>query len=167
MIYKGNFADWIDDRWIDYILNNPGTLRPKTTSENPDCEEFRQATAAGYDLTKTYWHHYTNTNDTFPLAVELPFDNERNHIWWFIKMMPGMFMPMHKDPHAVEEKNCKRYWMALQDYQEGHIHINNGQFLSNYKKGDTWEYDDAQSIHGACNIGYSPRIVFNFSTYDL
>lgn len=164
MIYKGNYASWIKDEWVKYLLDNDGTPRPQTSGDNPDSEEFRIATAAGYDLSKTYWYHYTN--HTFPLTVTLPFDTDRNHIWWFIKMKPGMFMPMHKDPHAVEEKNCKRYWMALQDYQEGHIHINAGQFLSNYKKGDVWEYNDAQAVHGACNISYIPRIVFNFSTFD-
>ena len=165
MIYIGNYSHWIKDEWIEYLCNNDGTLRPKTTKENPDSQEFRIATAAGYDLSKTYWHHYTNTNNTFPLQLELPFANDHSHIWWFIKMTPGQFMPMHKDPHAVEEQDVKRYWMALQDYEEGHIHINNRHFLSDYKKGDLWMYDDPMSIHGACNIGYSPRLVFNFSTY--
>jgi hypothetical protein len=166
MIYIGNYKEWIQQEWIDYLLTTNGTLRPKTTSENPDSEEFRVATSVGYDLSKTYWHHYTNTNNTFTLPLELPFDNNKNHIWWFIKMSPGQFMPMHKDPHAVAEKNVKRYWMALQDYEEGHIHINAGHFLSDYKKGDLWMYDNPTAIHGACNIGYSPRLVFNFSIYE-
>jgi len=164
MKYIGNYSSWIKDEYIDYLLNNDGTPRPKTTSENPDTEEFRMATEAGYDLSQTYWYHYTN--NTFPLSVTIPFDSEKNHMWWFIKMKPGMFMPMHKDPHTVEETNCKRYWMALQDYHPGHIHINGKHFLCDYKKGDVWEYGDAQEVHGACNIGYIPRLVFNFSTFD-
>ena len=166
MKYLGNYSDWIQQEWIDYLMNNPGSARPQNTKENPDSPEFRKATSVGYDLTKIYWYHYTNTNNTFPLPLEIPFEKERKHIWWFIKMNPGMFMPMHRDPHAVEEINVKRYWIALQDYEEGHIHINAGQFLSNYKKGDMWMYDDPTAIHGACNIGYSPRLIFNFSTYD-
>lgn len=166
MNYIGNYSDCIKQEWIDYLLTTDGTPRPATTKENPDTEEFRIATAAGYDLSATYWYHYTNTNNTFPLTVEIPFDSNKNHIWWFIKMNPGMFMPMHKDPHAVGEPHVKRYWMALQDYQEGHVHINAGHFLSNYKRGDVWEYNNAQAIHGACNIGYTPRLVFNFSTFE-
>jgi hypothetical protein len=166
MQYIGNYTNWIQQEWIDYLLSNDGTPRPQTLSENPDSPEFRKATSVGYDLSKIYWYHYTNTNNTFPLALDIPFEKDRKHIWWFIKMNPGMFMPMHKDPHAIEETNVKRYWIALQDYEEGHIHINGGQFLSNYKKGDMWMYDDPTAIHGACNIGYSPRLIFNFSTYD-
>jgi hypothetical protein len=166
MQYIGNYANWIQQEWINYLLSTDGTPRPQATHENPDSPEFRKATSVGYDLTKIYWYHYTNTNNTFPLPLEIPFEQNRKHIWWFIKMNPGMFMPMHKDPHAIEETNVKRYWIALQDYEEGHIHINAGQFLSNYKKGDMWMYDDPTAIHGACNIGYSPRLVFNFSTYD-
>lgn len=167
MVYIGNYSNWIRDEWIDYLLKNEGIPRPKTTSENPDCEEFRIATQAGYDLSKIYWYHYTNTTNTFPLPVEIPFEKNRDHIWWFIKMMPGMFMPMHRDPHAVDEKNVRRYWMPLQDYQEGHVFIYNNQLLTDYKKGDVWMYDESQEVHGACNIGYTPRLVFNFSTFDL
>ena len=115
MEYIGNYSHWIKDEWIEYLLTNNGTPRPKTTNENPDSEEFRKATEAGYDLTQIYWYHYTNTNNTFHLPLEIPFDNHLSHIWWFIKMTPGQFMPMHRDPHAIEEKNVKRYWMALQD----------------------------------------------------
>jgi hypothetical protein len=167
MIYKGNYSSWIQDKWINYLLNNDGSPRPKTRSENPDSEEFRIATVAGYDLNNIYWYHYTSSNKTFPISLEIPFENERSNIWWFIKMNPGMFMPMHRDPHTEEEINCRRYWMALQDYEPGHIFIYNKELIVDYKKGDIYMYDDSRELHGACNIGYTPRLVFNFSTYDV
>jgi hypothetical protein len=164
MIFIGNYCDWIQQEWIDYLLANNGTPRPRTTEANPDSPEFRKATSVGYDLTQTYWYHYDHKSS--PLKITPPINIDKNSMWWFIKMLPGQFMPMHKDPHTIEEKNVKRYWMALQDYEEGHIHINAGNFLSNYKKGDLWMYNDPTSVHGACNIGYSPRLIFNFSTYE-
>ena len=166
MIYIGNYASWVQDEWVDYLLQNNGTPRPKTTSENPDSEEFRIATSAGYDLTQTYWYFYNENNKNFPFEIELPIEHRRSFRWWFNKTNPGMFMPMHRDPHASEEINCNRYWMSLQDYVPGHVFIYNNQLLTNYKKGDIWMYDNAQDVHGSCNIGYTPRLIFNFSLYD-
>ena len=57
MIFVGNYSEWIQQEWIDYLLAHDGTPRPKTTEENPDSPEFRKATEVGYDLTKTYWYH--------------------------------------------------------------------------------------------------------------
>ena len=163
MIYLGNYNNWIQQSWINYLLTHDGTKRP-SGGHNPDSEEFRIATAAGYDLTQTYWHHYDQ--DSCPLNPGTPFDTDKELMWWFIKLTPGKFMPMHRDPHTIEFKNPKRYWMPLQDYHEGHIFMYNNQVLVDYKKGDLYEYPNAQEIHGACNIGYTPRLTFLFTLYD-
>jgi len=166
MKYIGNYKDWINPDWIQYLLNYNGTLRP-SGGDNPDSEEFKIATKVGYDLTKTYWQHYCNTS--CPLVVTSPINTDREIMWWFIKMLPGNFMPMHRDPHVTEKdkSNCSRYWMPLQDYEPGHVFIYNDEFMCNYSAGDLWMYDDANEIHGACNIGYSPRLTFQFTTYDI
>jgi hypothetical protein len=148
-------------------LANNGTLRPKTTKANPDSPEFRIASAAGYNLENIYWHHYDQ--DSCPLNISPPIVTDKSVMWWFIKMMPGHFMPMHRDPHITldkEKTNCTRYWMPLQDYSPGHIFIYKETFMTNYKAGDLWAYDDANELHGACNIGYTPRLTFQFTTYD-
>jgi len=165
MKYIGNYADWINIEWVHYLLNNEGTPRPKTTKANPDSPEFRKATSAGYDLTQTYWQHYDQ--DSCPLTFIPPFKTNGKLMWWFIKMLPGNFMPMHCDPHVTESGviDCKRYWIPLQDYEHGHVFIYNKEFITDYKAGDVFMYDDANEIHGACNIGYTPRLVANFSTY--
>lgn len=168
MIYIGNFKDWIDDKWIQHIQSVDGIPRPKTASENPDCEEFELATQAGYDITKTWWYHYSVKN--FPFLIgNPPWDQKRNCLWWFIKMKPGGYMPMHKDPHIYNQSwlNCRRFWIAVQDYEPGHIFLSDDLFLSNYNIGDVWEYDSANDLHGACNIGYNNRISFLITTYDL
>jgi hypothetical protein len=165
MKYIGNFIDWITPKLIEYLLTHDGTRRPGGGA-NPDSEEFRRATSVGYDLTKTYWHHYDDKSTTLQITPPIPV--EGNVLWWFIKMTPGQFMPMHKDPHVTETgyTNCTRYWMPLQDYQDGHIFLYNQQFMHGYKAGDLWAYDDANEIHGACNIGYTPRLTFQFTTYE-
>jgi hypothetical protein len=165
MIYVGNFAEWVQQEWVDYLLHTDGTLRPKSSEHNPDSEEFRIATAAGYDLSQIYWHHYDEKS--CPIKPGTPFDvGDKKILWWFIKLTPGKFMPMHRDPHTLEYKNPKRYWMALQDYQPGHIFMYNDQALTGYKKGDLYCYPDAQEVHGACNIGYTPRLTYLLTVYD-
>jgi len=164
MIYIGNYSNYIQQEWIDFIMSNDGTRRPGG-GRNPNVEEFQNASKSGYDLTQTYWYIYES--DTFPFTINPPITVSNVFIWWFIKMLPGNIMPMHKDPHAVNEQNSKRYWMALQDYEPGHIFIYNKELLTDYKKGDIYMYDDSRELHGACNIGYVPRLVFNFSTYDI
>jgi hypothetical protein len=165
MLFVGNYKDWIKPEWIEFLLANDGTKRP-SGGENPDCEEFRMATSVGYDMTKTYWHHYTGAK--FPFEIAPPFTTDKKYMWWFIKMTPGQFMPMHRDPHITQDgfTNCTRYWVALQDYDPGHIFIQGTQVLVNYKAGDIWSYDDANEIHGACNIGFTTRLTAHFTTYD-
>jgi hypothetical protein len=165
MKFIGNFASWINPNWVNYLLTNDGTLRP-SGGGNPDSEEFRIATSAGYDLTQTYWQHFDEKS--CPLVITPPIDTDKHVMWWFIKMLPGKFMPMHRDPHVTdyEFKNCTRYWMPLQDYSPGHVFIYNKEFIVDYCAGDLWAYDDANEIHGSCNIGYTPRLTFQFTTYD-
>ena len=166
MIYVDNYAEWINPEWVEYLMTHDGTKRPGG-GHNPSTDEFRHATEVGYDLSKTYWHHYDH--DSCPLIVTPPIDTDKDIMWWFIKMIPGQFMPMHKDPHVTtdnDKSDCIRYWMPLQDYAPGHIFVYGDTVITNYKAGDLWYYSDANKIHGACNIGYTPRLTFQFTTYN-
>jgi hypothetical protein len=163
MIHLGNYHNWIQPEWIEYMMSHDGTPRP-SGGRNPSSEEFKNAVSTGYDLKQTYWYIYEP--DTFPFKIHPPINMDGKFLWWFIKMLPGNIMPMHKDPHALEEKNSKRYWMPLQDYAPGHVFIYEKQLAVDYKKGDLFEYNNSHAIHGACNIGWSPRLIACFSSYD-
>jgi hypothetical protein len=166
MNFLGNYKDWIKPELIEYLLSNDGVRRPDA-GENPDCEEFKLAPSVGYDLSKTWWHFYNEKS--FPFEIQLPFETDQKFTWWFIKMMPGHYMPMHRDPHVTKDSdksNCSRYWMPLQDYSPGHVFIYDDEMITRYTAGDLWKYTDANAIHGACNIGYLPRLTFLFTTYD-
>jgi hypothetical protein len=166
MKYLGNYANWIQPEWVEYLLNNDGTLRPKTLSDNPNSEEFQIATKVGYNLNETWWHHYCETS--CPLKITLPILTENKSMWWFIKMLPGGKMPMHKDPHVAEEgtEYCTRYWMPLQDYEPGHIFMYKDSLIANYQAGDLYTYEDPYGLHGACNIGYTTRLTFQFTIFN-
>lgn len=166
MKYLDNYRTWIKQEYIDFLLSNNGTPRPNG-GKNPDCEEFRIAPTVGYDMSATWWYFYDPSD--FPFELTPPFEGNRKWIWWFIKMLPGNYMPMHRDPHVYADdriKDCKRYWMPLQDYQDGHVFIYDNKMITDYHAGDLYAYDDANAIHGACNIGYTPRLTFLFTTFD-
>ena len=93
--------------------------------------------------------------------LDLPLSN---YHWWITKLYPGQFMPMHTDPHT-HEQSCNRYWIPLQDYQPGHIFIYKDKFITDYKAYDVFEYENEQDMHGAANIGHTPRVVLQVTEY--
>ena len=162
----GNFKEYIRQEWLDEILNSKGMGRPaegKTPDSPEEVLEYQKALSAGYKSTDTYFYMFDKSNTSFNL--ELPFINKKHH-WWITKMLPGNFMPMHIDPHALYQKNSERYWMPWQDYCPGHIFLYEDQFVSNYKKGDLYKYSESSALHGAANIGHVPRIILQVSTYE-
>lgn len=167
MKYIGNYNSWIDSRWLAEVLTSRGTGRPKEGQlpDSPEmAEEYRKAVAAGYKNDVIYFWMFDKHNVTF--EIPKPPWVENNFHWWITKMLPGNFMPIHKDPHTMYQPNSKRFWIPLQDWEIGHIIAYEDVVLTNYKAGDVWEYDDSTALHGAANIGYTPRIVLQVSTYD-
>jgi hypothetical protein len=166
MNYIGNYENWLQPEWIYELLHNTGVARPKEGKrpDSPEEElEYKKARAAGYTDDAVYFYMFDQNSVTF--KINPPFITEKHH-WWITKMMPGNFMPIHRDPHTLYQKNSKRYWMPLQDWEIGHIFMYENKVITDYKKGDLWQYDDSQTLHGAANIGYSPRLVLQISTYE-
>ena len=166
MKYIGNYSSWIDQQWIDYILNNPGFGRPvegKKPDSPQELAEYQKMRNAGYKDDAKYFYMFTREN--FPFELHVPFTDRQYH-WWVTKMNPGNFMPMHIDPHTLYQPGSQRFWVAFQDWQPGHIIMYENQVITDYKKGDVYAYEDANALHGAANIGYVPRIILQVSTHD-
>lgn len=167
MKYIGNFADWLDPKWYDEVMAGRGDGRPKEGQkpDSPEMEEqYQKAKEAGYSEDAIYFWMFDKNNVSFELPKP-PWVTNNFH-WWITKMMPGNFMPMHIDPHTMYQTNSERYWIPLTDWQLGHIIMYQDQVLTNYKRGDVWVYDDSNALHGAANIGHTPRIILQVSTYD-
>ncbi len=167
MQYIGNFKEWIDPTWLSEVLINRGTGRPRE-GQKPDSpemiEEYRKAIDAGYKDDTIYFWMFDKSNCSFTIPRPPWIDN--NYHWWITKMLPGNFMPIHKDPHTMYQTNSKRYWIPLHDWEPGHIFVYENQVITDYKLGDVWCYMDSNAVHGASNIGYTPRVVLQISTYD-
>ena len=168
MRFVGNYKDYINQEWIDYISTARGTAGPaeRKVSEHPEEDaEFQKLKNAGYDSDAIY--HYTFIPDIVPFTLpQPPFAPTSNFKWWFSKMLPGNFMPMHIDAHVYHLPNSRRFWIPLQDWKPGHIFMYEDRVITNYKAGDVWVYDDTQALHGVANIGYEHRLVLQVTTYD-
>jgi hypothetical protein len=167
MHYIGNYKDWIDKNWVTEVLGSRGDGRP-AEGQKPDSpemdQEYSKAKSAGYKDDEIYFWMFDKKNVSFEIT-QPPWITGSFH-WWITKMFPGNFMPVHTDPHTQYQKNSKRYWMPWQDYQPGHLFLYKDLVITNYKAGDVYVYEDSSAIHGAANIGHTPRIVLQISTYD-
>ena len=163
MRFIGNYQHWIKKEWLQEILTTTGYGRPRDWQADSIAEEqtYKKALDAGYKLNDIHFWLYEKTNLSFDIVP--PWTNKNIH-WWFTKMYPGQYTPMHSDPHTFENK-CVRYWVPMQDYESGHVFIYKNELIKDYRAGDVFVYDDSQDVHGAVNLGYSPRIVLQVTEY--
>lgn len=163
MKYIGNYAEWIKPEWEEYLLKNEGFPRPENKILENQFEEEQNSKIEnlGYK-NSVYWYKFTP--DNFPFDITMP-TGEKPLLWWFVKMLPGNLIPMHIDQEIETGKHTNLYWLSLNDYEQGHVFVCNDKLHTGYKKGDLYMLDDANLLHGSCNIGFSPRLIFNFTTY--
>lgn len=167
MKFLGNYKNWIKDEWIEELLTSDGIPRPSggDLPDTPEAElQYQIARDAGYKDSDTYFYMFNKDNVSFAID-DIPFSNKQFH-WWITKMLPGNFMPMHRDPHTLYERDSNRFWIPLQDWEPGHIFMYENVVITNYKKGDVYQYDTPNGLHGAANIGFVPRVVLQISTYS-
>jgi len=148
----------IHQETLDYIISTTGIRKPELPIKDYQLKDYSKWVDAGYDLNRIGWEFYTG--DSFNWTVPLPF--EGNISWWFSKLNPGDIFPMHVDTYN-ETVNVKRYWVAYTDYQPGHIFTYDNILLTDYKAGDMFEFTDPTMNHGACNIGFTPKISLQIS----
>jgi hypothetical protein len=164
MKFVGNFSRWVNPLWEHLVLTRTGQARPRDwpASTAVEANEYKRYKEAGYDLTAVNWWVYEDQD--LNIDISPPWTTGQVH-WWITKLLPGQYMPMHTDPDT-HGKNCKRYWVPLQDYHPGHIFMYNDQVITNYKLGDVYTYIDSTDLHGAANIGHIPRIILQVTEYD-
>lgn len=174
MKYIGNFSEWISPELMQILENSNGDTRPvfqpdRWCTGNPILEDFNEKCRIAYgDKNCTFQQFNINTAEMkdFPIVLpELPEKRKECH-WWFIKLLPGQFQAMHVDPHLLEVKNPVRYSMFLQDFIPGHIFVWDDKIITNYKKGDLFEWSDPMIVHGPANISFVPRYTMQITMHD-
>ena len=162
MKYIGNFQNWLPKHALDTILNSQGDRRPESRIDEYKKNISQQWTDAGYTLDKIGWTLYYQEHFDQQIILPKVFENVAN--WWFCKLNPGDLFPLHQDIFP-KEANIKRYWMACQDHQPGHVFIYNGECLNSYKAGDLFLFDHQDDWHGSCNLGFVPKISLQVVCY--
>lgn len=166
MIFIKNYQNWIDERVIRSILNNPGDQRPDL---NDPIHEYKKPIynllfKSGYDFTKLKWTLYYQSH--FEKEIILPFDPGPDSRWWFCKLNPGDMFPMHQDLLENEGPNLRRFWLACRDKKKGHIFSYGDYTLNEYRSGDLFEFEDPKEWHAACNLGFEPKISLQIVSYS-
>ena len=181
MKFIGNYAEWLKPEWVEYVLNNDGHEMPKYEFQENDllgsiergeraefCEFQKKYEAVGFKHDSLLYYLFDENN--FPFEVTLPpfiqLKEGQGYCWNLFKYKPGNLLPVHSDRVTKFEKNCERYWMSWQDWQDGHILIYEDTMIAPYKAADTYRFTNPFGTHGAANIGLTPRITFQVTIFD-
>lgn len=163
MEFLFNAKDWVDTTWLEKILKQPGKPRPDFSEliNEVESSQYQEAMDCGYTFENPLWFIYES--DDLDIDIN-PYWCSGTVSWWITKMIPGQYMPMHSDPFTHDSK-VLRYWVPLMDYEVGHIFIYKDKMITDYRLGDVYRFDEAKEIHGAANIGYTPRIMLQISEH--
>ena len=175
MIFLGNYIDYITPEIMNAMKNRTGDVipvwQPDKWKDHPMLDSAREKTRSGYAERGDVFHQYTSSspdmNDIDVIVPPLGEDVDRKCYWWFIKLLPGQFQPMHFDPQLVYAEDPERYTLFLQDWQPGHIYQYDDKMISNYKAGDLYRWSDPMCLHGAVNIGFESRYTLQITTYKF
>ena len=191
MEYLGNESEWITDELMSLLTNNTGSKLPVWDRNrfrgHPLLEEVGVAGQNYYGdiIPDNFFHVFysqtdcmKNYNFTLPNLVA----PQSFIVWWFTKLNPGEFQFMHydaillgvahDDPEFTNVASAKklitpkRYTMFLQDYHPGHAFIYDDNLSVNYKKGDLYEWNNPETLHGVMNISFKPRYTLQLVMYD-
>jgi hypothetical protein len=158
-----NAEEWIKSEWIDEIKSVTG-LRAPVDLFAKEKQELHQedirARNAGYSMEAFYYTLIEQSHLSFEIT-DIPEIGKGKLHWWVVKMLPGQFMPVHRDPRITTKRNIERYWMPWIDWDYGHIFYYENTVITDYRKGDLFLMEDPDALHGAANIGMTPRITLN------
>lgn len=79
---------------------------------------------------------------------------------WISKIMPGKYAAPHFDSMRTD-KSIYRIHVHIQDSKMGHVFYVNNDYITSYKKGDVYLWNNPYSWHGGMNCGLSPKYMFN------
>jgi hypothetical protein len=184
----GNFKNWIQQEWLDYMMITDGSCFPKEATEESEPGMVQAAILNKNPYTGEYVNDGTESwdpkcvccityrEDQLPFEIGMPFKINYPYEWFFMKLKPGMMQPIHQDysldgkdyanGSAVSNKeNVIRYWMPMQDYMRGHMFLYDDAIIKDYTAGDLFLHDGEDVWHGGGNIGHATRFTFNLTIY--
>jgi hypothetical protein len=168
-----NYADWITPEFMQHITTYEGDTvpvwQPKRWKGHPMLDEATERARPGYSHRKHDFQQFNpQSKDMQNFRFDLPVipGDEREILWWIVKLYPGQMQTMHFDPHLLDVVNPNRYTMFLQDWKPGHIFVYDDKIKTDYKAGDLYKWYDPMMYHGVVNIGYETRYTLQITTID-
>lgn len=172
-----NYKEWLQPKWVEESLEIPGYRVPMEFFKDDKLskeelaglrEEMDPSEKEIYDVygTDGIFFHLLESN-LFSFDVTRPpwIESDVDFCWEVIKMLPGEFIPVHRDILKRNDTNSKRFWVPMLDWQPGHIFMYKDQYITNYKAGDVFLYDDPRELHSAINLGQNVRLIMQVTTY--
>jgi hypothetical protein len=141
-------------------------LDPAMVDDNTG--EYSQYANAGYNLDVKAFEVVDNFDTSFDIPTP-PWSPDPTS-WWFTRMRPGQFAPMHQDVfarHSVEEAPIRTFWMALSNWEPGFTFMDHTGQVVQWIVGDVFEFSDIASWHAAGNIGRTTRLDCIFTTHVI
>lgn len=173
--YIGNNKDWTE-KWcpvlLERVLASEGEKRPALRDDDEPWkkDQFEKWYSLGYDIKGAEWsmHYWSDLGFSSASELEMPMELTGNtNEWWCCKINPAKAFPLHTDAFKAEAGNFRRFWIALKDFQLGHVFAYEDKILAPYKAGDIFEFTDPQIWHAAANLAYEPKVTLQVVTYDL
>lgn len=160
-----NCSEWITDEFLNFINDNSKGKRITFSEEYKDHELCKLWISKGYDINKISYTFFFQ-EDLLDLNISLPESIKNIKEYWVSKLLPGDMIPYHYDTFKHPLSNVKRYWMALQDSEPGHVFVYKDQQFTDYKKGDIFLFETPNEWHGACNIGFTNKLTLQFTVIE-
>lgn len=172
-----NYGNWVKPQWVEEALRIEGYRVPhdffkddKLTIEEQAGlrEQMDPSEREIYNVygTDGVFFHLLES-DLFSFEVDHPpwIAEGDTFCWEVIKMHTGEFIPVHRDILKRKDTNSKRFWVPMLDWKPGHIFMYEDLYVTNYKAGDVFLYDDPRALHSAINIGKDVRLIMQVTTY--
>lgn len=159
-----NYSDWITADFLDYLNNPTNGQEIYFKEEQKDHELARLFLSNNYNVNNISYVFFFPEDFSFQVILPSTLSNVKE--FWVSKMRPGDHFPYHYDTFKHPLENVKRYWMALSDYEMGHVFIYKDKQFTNYKKGDVFEFDKPDDWHAACNLGFTNKLTLQFTIIE-
>lgn len=161
MKHIGNQNHWIPEELLKTITTTQGVTK-SLYNEPTLSDRYRK-------LAEPWFSSGQQTYQEF--SVDLAFDDlqlpeVRKHITYsIIKLNPGQLQFLHNESFD-KTKNPVRYTMFLTDWSIGHIFEYGDEMLSEFKKGDIFQWTDPEIEYCLVNIGYDPAYFLQIDFQD-
>jgi hypothetical protein len=168
LTYLGNCSNLINwDKIISGLENkSPDFIGPPNSK--PELDPIQRLwDTAGYKGKSNggtvEWQMYYagNSFDRELVDKVIEFANIPHYTFaWISKIMPGYCAAPHYD-QMESDKKIYRVHVHIEDAEMGHVFYVGNEYITNYKKGDTYIWNNPHAWHGGMNCGFKPKYMLN------